>query len=65
MPDFDISDFFDWWSTLPGWVRYPVAILVIAGSTWGFVSTSRLGGKIWGLGWAVGFALLIIGPSDS
>jgi hypothetical protein len=62
---FDPLDFLDWWSPLPGWIRYPVATAIIAGSTWGFMSTARFGGKVWGLGWALGFTLLVIGPSKT
>jgi len=58
-------DFLEWWAGLSGWIRYPVAILVIAGSTIG-LATIRIGyGYFWGLGWALGFVLLWYGPSQS
>lgn len=62
---FDLGDFLDWWTSLSPWVRYPIAILIICGSAWGFVSTARFGGKIWGLGFAIGVILLFLNSSDS
>jgi hypothetical protein len=57
--------FLEWWTTLSAWIRYPVALLVIAGSTIGFM-TIRIGfGKLWGMAWALGFILLLIGPSQA
>jgi hypothetical protein len=57
--------FLEWWATLSAWIRYPVALLVIAGSTIGLL-TIRIGyGGVWGAGWAPGFILLVYGPSAS
>jgi hypothetical protein len=42
-----------------------VGLLVIAGSTIGFM-TIRIGfGEVWGMGWALGVILLLIGPSQA
>jgi len=57
--------FLEWWTTLSAWIRYPVGLLVIAGSTIGFM-TVRIGfGEVWGMGWALGAILLLIGPSQA
>jgi hypothetical protein len=57
--------FLEWWATLGAWVRYPVALLVIIGSTIGLL-TIRVGyGYLWGLGWALGVILLLYGPSTA
>ncbi len=58
--------FFDWWASLSGWVRYPVAVLIMVGSTVGFVHNYTLhwgAGRLWAFGWAIGFILLFYGPS--
>jgi hypothetical protein len=64
--------FLEWWTTLSGWIRYPVAISVIAVSTLGFFSPAMgfvarplFYARLCGLGWALGFILLIYGPSEA
>ncbi len=57
--------FLEWWSTLSAWIRYPVALLVIIGSTVGFATIPLLYGRLWALGWALGFILLLHGPSKA
>ena len=60
--------FLEWWASLSAWIRYPVAFLVILVSTIGFAILRGEGyywGRILGLGWALGFILLIIGPSKA
>jgi len=50
----------EWWSDLPAWLRYSVAV--------GFLLLSTIlwfAGTFWPWGWAVGVALLMFaGPSD-
>ncbi len=53
--------FFGWWSEQSPWVRYGVALLLIALSTIIFFA-----GRIWIWGWVSGFILLLFaGPSKS
>jgi hypothetical protein len=57
--------FLEWWASLSAWIRYPVALLVIGGSIIGFM-TIRVGyGAFWGSCLALGFVLLLIGPSKA
>lgn len=65
--------FLEWWTTLSGWIRYPVAMLVIVLSTLAFASPA-IGGfvalplfyvRLCGLGWALGAILLVYGPSEA
>jgi hypothetical protein len=52
----------EWWSELPAWLRYGVAILFIGISTALYFFADRF----WPWGWGIGLALLIFaGPSDS
>jgi hypothetical protein len=58
--------FLEWWASLSASIRYPVAVLIIGVSTVGFAAMhSYAGGKLLGLGWALGFILLFYGPSDA
>jgi hypothetical protein len=53
--------FFSWWAEQSPWLRYGVALLLIAISTIIF-----FGGRIWIWGWvAGGIMLLFAGPSRS
>jgi hypothetical protein len=52
----------DWWSEQSPWLRYGVALLLIAISTILFFFADRF----WPWGWAMGLILLCFaGPSDS
>ncbi len=60
--------FLEWWTTLSPWVRYPIAVLVIAGSLVGFatIHTVHAGSsRAWFILCAIGVVLLIIGPTKS
>jgi len=58
--------FLEWWASLSASIRYPVAVLILGVSTVGFAAMrSYAGGKLLGLGWALGFILLLYGPSDA
>lgn len=50
-----------WWSDQSPWVRYGVAVLLLAVST-----VFLLCGRFWPWGWALGAVLLLFaGPSES
>lgn len=52
---------FSWWSELPAWLRYGVALLLLGISTVLYFS-----GVIWIWGWVAGTILLLIaGPSST
>jgi hypothetical protein len=58
--------FLEWWASLRAWVRYPVAVSVLVGSTIGFATLHSWGYvSLWSLGWALGVILLLYGPSDA
>ncbi|MFL5241575.1 MAG: hypothetical protein ACJ8FY_05660 [Gemmataceae bacterium] len=57
--------FLEWWTSLSAWIRYSVALLVIAGSTIGSMTIGIGSGRLWQLAWGLGFILLLIGPSRS
>ena len=53
--------FFSWWADQSPWLRYGVALLLIAISTVLF-----LAGRLWIWGWVAGLILLLFaGPSSS
>jgi hypothetical protein len=53
--------FLTWWADQSAWLRYGVALLLIALSTVLFFA-----GRIWIWGWVVGVVLLLFsGPSSS
>ena len=52
---------FDWWTDLPWWLRYGVAVTFLLIST-----VLYFAGWFWPWGWAVGIVLLMFGGrSDS
>ena len=56
-----MGSFLNWWAGQSPWLRYGIAVLLIATSTGIYFA-----GRIWIWGWAVGFVLLCFaGPSDS
>jgi hypothetical protein len=58
--------FLEWWASLSAWVRYPVAGLVLHGSTIGFMSLPSWGyARLFIAGWALGAILLLHGPSNA
>lgn len=53
--------FFEWWTDLPAWLRFGVALALLALST-----VLWFTGRFWPWGWAAGGVLLLFsGPSDS
>jgi hypothetical protein len=53
--------FFNWWAEQSPWLRYGVALILIAIST-----IILLAGRIWIWGWVAGVILLLFaGPSSS
>ncbi|HEX3356737.1 MAG TPA: hypothetical protein VHS31_07195 [Tepidisphaeraceae bacterium] len=53
--------FFTWWAGQSAWLRYGIALLLIAIST-----IMYFGGEIWIWGWVAGAILLLCaGPSSS
>jgi len=51
----------DWWTGLPSWLRYGVALSLLAAST-----VLYFRGTWWPWGWGMGTVLLFFaGPSDS
>jgi hypothetical protein len=58
-------DFLDWWRGLSPWIRYPVALSIFTLSMIGLTTIHFGYGRFCGLGMAIGFILLVIGPSKA
>ncbi|MCA8993489.1 MAG: hypothetical protein KDA88_15985 [Planctomycetaceae bacterium] len=56
------DDWFDWWETLPWWVRYPTAFAFFGMSILAFVY--GVGGKAAALPAIIGIAMLVVGGKD-
>ena len=61
--------FLDWWRRLPGFIRIPVALAILALATCAFLMPPGLGsrgsGGATGLLYAIGLILLFTGPTDA